>query len=234
MSSSPREFTFPTPSTTPAVQAPPPLKPNFHLLSFVLGLLVGLILVGGTLFLTRRADPPPIVLHPPPTPAPTASPLPTATPAPMTVFVNGAVQKPGLYSLPVDARVGDALARAGGLTAAANAALINQAEKLVDGAQIYIPVLNEETTAPQPPAGVSQPVISRAVTVDNAASNAPGGLINLNTASAEQLDSLPGIGRSKAEAIIAHRPYATIDDLDKVPGIGPSTINQLRALVTVQ
>ena len=232
MPSSSREFTFPAPSTAP--EPPPPVKPNFHLLSFIFGLLVSLILVGGTLLLTRHADPPPIVLHSPPTPAPTATPLPTATPAPMTVFVNGAVQKPGLYTVPVDARVGDALARAGGLTAAANAALINQAEKLVDGAQIYIPALNEETTDSQPRAGVSQPIISRALTIDNAVGSAPGGLINLNTASAEQLDSLPGIGRSKAEAIIAHRPYATVDDLDKVPGIGPSTINQLRALVPVQ
>lgn len=229
----PRETTLPSASTTPELQ-PTPLKPNFHLLSFMLGLLVGISLVGGTLLLTRRTDPPPIVLHPPPTPAPTATPLATATPAPMTVFVNGAVQKPGLYSLPADARVGDALAQAGGLTDNANAALINQAEKLVDGAQIFVPALNEQATTQQPHAGVSQPVVSRAATTNNPASNATGGVINLNTATAEQLDGLPGIGRSKAEAIIAHRPYASVDDLDKVPGIGPATINQLRALVTVQ
>ena len=59
-------------------------------------------------------------------------------------------------------------------------------------------------------------------------------MVNLNTATATDLETLPGIGPSKAAAIIANRPYSTVDDLDKVPGIGPSTLEQLRPLVTVQ
>ena len=65
-------------------------------------------------------------------------------------------------------------------------------------------------------------------------SGVSAGLINLNTAAATDLESLPGIGPSKAAAIIANRPYATVDELDKGPGIGPSTLEQLRPLVTVQ
>jgi len=162
------------------------------------------------------------------------TPLPTPTLVPITVFVSGAVQKPGLYTLPVDARVGDALTRAGGFTATANATLINQATKLQDGAQVHVPDTSEAASGQQPPAGVSGEAPTKAGSNVNLAGNSGGGLINLNTATVEQLDSLPGIGPSKAAAIVAHRPYATVDDLDKVPGIGPSTIDQFRALVTVQ
>lgn len=235
MAPSPHEFSL---SSTPAVRETPASfvagTPTFHFISYLLGLLTSLILVGGVLFLLRRPDPPPIVLHAPPTPAPTITPLPTPTVAPMMVFVSGAVQKPGLYTLPVDARVGDALARAGGFTATANAALINQATKLQDGAQVYVPEISEAVTSQQPPAGVSGEAPTKAVANSNVANAGGGAVVNLNTATVEQLDALPGIGPSKAAAIVANRPYATIDELDKVPGIGPSTIDQLRALVTVQ
>ncbi len=218
-----------------------PAAPTFHLVSYLIGLLTALILVGGSTFLLRRPDPAPIVLHAPPTAAPTATPLPTATLAPIIVFVSGAVQKPGTYALDAAARVGDALSAAGGLTLYANTALVNQAERIWDGAQIHVPKL--EATAPEtasiapvapeaaaPPAGLSGAANNPAP--GNSAATANGDLINLNNASAAQLETLPGIGASKAAAIIANRPYATVDELDRVPGIGTKTLDQLRPYIT--
>lgn len=212
---------------------PAPTTPSFHLVSYLIGLLTALILVGGSDLLLRRPDPAPIALHPPPTPAPTATPLPTATPAPIIVFVSGAVQKPGTYALDAAARVGDAIAAAGGLTLYANPALVNQAERLWDGAQIHVPKL--EASAPAapaaaPPVGLSGTASSAAIAPSTGVN--PGDLINLNSASAAQLETLPGIGASKAAAIIANRPYATVDDLDRVPGIGAKTLDQLRPYIT--
>jgi len=222
--SRPNEFTL----TNPA-----PATPSFHLVSYLIGLLTALILVGGSDLLLRRADPAPIALHPPPTPAPTATPLPTATAAPLIVFVSGAVQKPGTYALNGAARVGDAIAAAGGMTLYADPVLVNQAERIWDGAQIHVP--QQETSAPTapvaaPPAGLSGTASAPAVVPSTGANG--GALINLNQASAAQLETLPGIGASKAAAIIANRPYATVDELDRVPGIGAKTLEQLRPYVT--
>jgi competence protein ComEA len=206
-------------------------------MSYLLGSLTTLLIVGGGQFLLRRPDPPPIVLHPPPTAAPTATPGPTETPLPaptsasITVYVSGAVQQPGLYQLPGEARVGDALVAAGGMTADANAALVNQAEKLLDGAQVHVPNNSAEAQASmmQTESKVAAPAALNSTVTDTSS-----GRINVNTASLEELDSLPGIGPSKAQAIIDNRPYANLSDLERVPGIGPSTLAELRDLVTVQ
>ena len=232
----------PTPATDAArsaSDAPSKAAANatFHLFSFLLGLLCALVLVGGTLLLLRRPEPAPIVVQPPPTPAPTATPLPSPTPAPITVFVSGAVARPGLYEVSADARVGAALALAGGLTEEADAVIVNQAELLWDGAQIHVPYLAEAPSAlagmvvSSPPAGVSgsAPEAVRSSGVDLNA-----GLIDLNLATATELETLPGIGPSKAAAILANRPYATVDDLTRVPGIGEKTVEQLRAYVAVR
>ena len=209
---------------------------GFHLFSYLLGLITALTLVGGALFLLRRPEPPPIALQAPPTAAPTVTPSPTPEPGPITVFVSGAVQQPGLYVLAADARVGDAITAAGGLTDDANGALVNQAEPIWDGAQVHVPAAAADAapgTAPvsvmaaAPVAGVSG--ASRAPDLGNLAT---AGLINLNSASAGELETLPGIGPSKAAAIIDNRPYASVDELERVPGIGAKTLDQLRALVT--
>ncbi|MCC6167234.1 MAG: ComEA family DNA-binding protein [Caldilineaceae bacterium] len=196
------------------------------------GLLAGLLLSGGALLVWDRPSPPPIAIQLPPTALPALDPLLPApaspTPAPVVVHVAGAVRQPGVYTLPAGARVVNALEAAGGLSPDADAVAVNQAEALWDGAQVYVPRLADGATPPV--IGVSGE--SRAATVALPESGA--GLINVNSATAEELETLPGIGPSKAQAIIANRPYASVDDLDRVPGIGPATLEQLRPLVTVQ
>jgi competence protein ComEA len=218
---------------------------GLHLFSFLLGALMATIFIGGSLFLLRRPDPPPIVLQPPPTPLPTDTPAPTATPAPITVFVSGAVSFPGLYLLAADARVGDAIESAGGLTQDADAVIVNQAEKLWDGAQVHVPAVASPGIPPtdgaaddagprlsEPPAGVSGPANG------TIAESGPGTLTNqgvdINSGSLAELETLPGIGPSKAQAILDNRPFAAIDELARVPGIGAKTVEQLRDLVIVK
>ena len=232
----------PTPLQT-HVQQPQPTPLAAALRYMGLVFLMGAILAGALLWLLRRPEPPPIVLHPPPTPAPTPTPMPTATASPMFVFVSGGVRNPGMYELPEGARVGDALARAGGLLADADPALVNQAEMLFDGAQIHVPLPPSPTaagasttlpTVPQPSPGLSDQAPSTGG-ASSGSRNAPaGGLINVNTATAEELTALPGIGPSKAAAIIADRPYDSIEDLERVPGIGARTVETLAPLVKVR
>lgn len=209
---------------------------RFHLYSYVLGLLTALILVGGSVYLLRRAEPPPVAIQPPPSPTPLPTATPVPTPGPITVFLSGAVQQPGLFVLPPTARIGDAIAAAGGLLSAANPALVNQAERLYDGAQVHIP---EEDAGPVL-AAAPAPGLSGLLPTPTPAGaggdpgTAPGPLIDLNLATQAELDSLPGVGASRAAAIIANRPYASVDDLERVPGFGASTIERLRPLVVVQ
>ena len=212
-------------------------------LGFLFGFLLCAILAGGLMWLLRRPAPPPIVLHPPPTAAPTPTPPPTPTPGPLFVFVTGGVRNPGLVELSAGARVGDALAKAGGLLAGADPALVNQAELVFDGAQIHVPLPQPQTgvdaSTTLPAANQPAPGLSGEAPPPTAASsghaNAPAsGLVNINTASADELTALPGIGPSKAAAIIADRPYDSIGDLERVPGIGARTVETLTPLVTTE
>jgi len=251
-----RFYALPAAAEAVAKSAPPATQ-RFHLISYLIGLLTALLLVGGMDLLLRHPDPPAIVLQSPPTSIPTTTPEPTATALPMVIFVSGAVQQPGMYALDHNARVGDALVAAGGLTLQANVPLVNQAERLWDGAQVHVPFVappstGAETgalgeTAPAAPAVVQsavQPTAVVPVAGISGSTSAPigqsivpqanGNLININRASPSELEALPGIGTSKAAAIVANRPYGTIDDLERVPGIGPKTVAQLRPLVTVE
>lgn len=219
---------------------------RFHLLSYLTGLLTALLLVGGILLLLRRPEPQPIALQPPPTAAPTATITPTPTPAPIVIFVSGAVQKPGMYTMTSEARVGDALRAAGGLTLQANVALVNQAERLWDGAQVHVPQVTAVTSTDGSNNGGDTPQAleaqAPAVGLSTSSIEPNGrsglslhgaGLISINSASPAELETLPGIGAAKAAAIVANRPYTTIEDLERVPGIGAKTVEQLRPLVTV-
>ncbi len=204
-------------------------------LPYLLGLLTAFTLSGLGVFVLRQPEPPPIQLMAPPSPAPTATAAPTPTPGPLVVYVTGAVVAPGTFTLAPGARVVDAIMAAGGLRSDAEGALINQAERLFDGAQVHVPAANA-AIATAPVAGLSgrlptpTPETRTGMTVDVAA----GALIDLNTATQAELETLPGIGASKAQGIIANRPYAAVDDLERVPGIGAATIDRLRPLVMVQ
>ena len=206
-------------------------------LGFLVGFLLCAILTGALMWQLQRPTPPPIVLHSLPTPVPTETPAPTATPGPLVVFVSGGVHSPGMYEVPAGARVGDALARAGGLVADADPALVNQAEPLFDGAQVHVPLpqspgAEAASTSGAPSTGLSgQSSAAAAGASPNASS---GGLINVNTASLELLETLPGIGPAKAAAIIAERPFDTVEELERVSGIGPKTLATIAPLVKVR
>ena len=211
-------------------------------LGFLMGFLLCAILAGALMWQLQRPTPPPIVLHALPTPAPTETPAPTATPGPLVVFVSGGVHSPGMYEVPAGARVGDALARAGGLVADADPALVNQAELLFDGAQVHVPLpqspraeaasTSGALSTEAPSTGLSGQSSAGAAVASPTASS--GGLINVNTASLASLETLPGIGPVKAAAIIAERPFGTVEELERVPGIGPKTMEAIAPLVKVR
>lgn len=187
--------------------------------------------------LIMAAEPQPIVLHSPLQPPPTATPVPTATPAPITIFISGAVRTIGVYNLPVDSRIEDAIVRAGGLLPQADPERVNRAMKLFDGAQIHIPfraVDSEQSRVleiPPPTIGLSGG--ADAVAAAESASEATG-KIDINRASQSAIETLPGIGTSKAQEIIAGRPYSSVDDLERISGIGAKTVDALREFITVE
>ena len=148
----------------------------------------------------------------------------------VVVHVVGAVPAPGVQRLPVGSRVVDAVEAAGGATGDADLARINLAAALVDGQQVYVLRVGEE--APLPPSGSGAGMAGSPTGGDEA-----GGLVDINRASAAELEELPGVGPATAEAIIAHReqsgPFASVDDLIDVRGIGDAKLEQIRPQATV-
>ena len=132
------------------------------------------------------------------------------------IYVCGEVNAPGVYALPDGSRIFEALALAGGLTEEADTAVINQAESVTDGMMIRIPGEGEAVAEAEEPSD---------------------GRINLNTATAEQLMTLPGIGSSKAESIIAYREehgaFRDITELMQIPGIKEGVFSKLKEKVKV-
>ena len=143
------------------------------------------------------------------------------------VDIKGAVQKPGVYQLPKDARVKDALAQAGGATKEADLRQLNLASKLQDEMAVYIPAAGEEI----PP---SSPVSS--ISSSGTSNDQP--LVNINTANTDELQTLNGIGPSKASAIVSYREenglFQTVEDLGQVSGIGEKSLEKIKAQITVQ
>lgn len=171
-----------------------------------------LLAVGGCGLLGARAQPPAPIVE-----APTASPDPTPTPM-VVVDVQGAVARPGVYRLPANARVADALAAAGGLVPEADPAALNRAATLRDGVRIYASVRGELA-----PAGSLGTEAER--------------LVNVNHASAQELAALPGIGPSTAERIVRARekaPFRAVEELQTRGFVGSRVLSDIRELVTVR
>lgn len=136
----------------------------------------------------------------------------TATPGMLTVYVSGAVATPGVYILPAGSRVDAAVQAAGGFLPGAEQESINLANLLEDGQQIDVPGI-----------------------VDTSHVNA--GRVNINTATAAELDTLPGIGPTTAQSIVDYRlqngPFQAIQDIQNVPGIGPATYDGIKDYITL-
>jgi len=138
--------------------------------------------------------------------------LPTATPGLLTVYVSGAVATPGVYTLPEGSRVEAAVSAAGGMLPGAETNNINLAMLVVDGQQVNVPGI-----------------------VDTSHVNA--GRVNINTATLDELDNLPGIGPTAAQAILDYRlehgPFQVIQEIQNVPGIGPATFAVIQNYISV-
>ncbi|MGZ8694728.1 MAG: helix-hairpin-helix domain-containing protein [Gaiellaceae bacterium] len=135
----------------------------------------------------------------------------------LVVHVVGAVRRPGLYHFADDSRVADAVRRAGGATRRGDLSQINLAAPMADGLQVVVPRRGPGNT------------------VSPASGEATTGPVHLNTATLEQLDTLPGVGPVTAQKILDYRTenggFASVDDLDAVSGIGPARLESLRELV---
>jgi competence protein ComEA len=183
------------------------------------------IIAGAALLLSTRPTPIQITINPPAptatlTPEPTVTP--TETPAPILVYVTGAVLKPqSSLSLPAGSRVSDALEAAGGVTDDADLTRVNPTGVLHDGDQIHVPSLADaaasatEEPLPTPSGGV---------------------IIYINTATLEELQTLPGVGEALAQRIIDYREangaFTGLADLDEVSGIGEAMLAKLEPLIS--
>ncbi len=182
-------------------------KSWWWLASFI---IVGLLFGVGIIFLiTRPPRGEPIILLPPP------------TQSPIMVYVSGEVGNAGLYALPLGSRVNDAIQAAGGFTANANTKALNLAKLLEDGEQIEVPE-----------------VFSTGSTENGTKSFSPlSTLVNINTATFEQLEALPDIGPKTAQNIIdfrnANGPFNKIEDIQDVPDIGPMTFEKIKDMITI-
>jgi len=147
------------------------------------------------------------------------------------VHVAGAVRRPGVYRLPAGARVQEAVRRAGGARRGANVNGINLAAKVVDGQQVVVPS-RTPSGSDGPAAAAGAPAEGSGPAGPAAAGVAPGPPISLNNATAEQLDTLDGVGPATAQKIIAwrtqHGGFRSVADLGQVPGIGPKKLAALR------
>lgn len=157
--------------------------------------------------------------------------------AQLVVHVAGAVAAPGVVRLPQGSRVVDAVAAAGGLRPDAEPDRVNLAAPLTDGERVVVPILGQPDPVELPGAVAPSPASGGSAAADAGATGALGQPVDLNTATVEQLDTLPGVGPATASAILDHRtsegPFRSVDELIEVRGIGEAKLEALRDLVTV-
>jgi competence protein ComEA len=148
---------------------------------------------------------------------------PAPTEKPVIVYITGAFPRPGVYALPQNARVQDAISAAGGFLAEAEKSQINLAALLEDGEKLDIPYIEGAS----PVLGTPVPEVVTSTTE----------LVNINTASIDELDTLPGVGPTTAQAIIDYReengPFINTEDIINVPGIGPVSYERMQDRITV-
>jgi competence protein ComEA len=186
-------------------------------------LALTLVILGGAWLLRPRPDPIVVI-----TPEPTLPPTPTLTPTPalLRVYVSGAVAQPDVYVLARGALVKDALAAAGGPAVDADLARINLAVELGDQQHVHVP-RQGETPVPMPTSATA-----------STESDAPAALLDINSATAQELEALPNIGPAIAARIVAYReefgPFETVQDLTDVSGIGPATLAKIEDRITVR
>jgi competence protein ComEA len=208
-----------------------------NVLYVLLGVMAGFVLAGVLVFVSRAPAGEPIMLQPAP------------TKAPLAVHVIGAVPRPGLYEFAEGVRVQDAIDAAGGLLAEANVDALNLAALLEDGQQLVIPyqdgreissegdtvdLPSSESDVPSPDGSSSDPSSSET----GSSADIPNvELVNINTATLEELNALPSIGPTTAQKIIDYRTengdFSTIEDIMNVSGIGPATFEDIKDLITV-
>ena len=191
-----------------------------NVLYVLLGVMAGFVLAGVLVFVSRAPAGNPILLQAAPTEAPIA------------VHVIGAVARPGLYEFPSGARLQDAIDAAGCILSEANGDSLNLAALLQDGQQVNIPY--QAGSQPVIPSGLDLP--SSNTPTPQADPNVD--LVNINTATKEELDTLPGIGPTTAQKIIDYRtengPFTTLESIMNVSGIGPSTFEDIKNLITIE
>lgn len=218
--------------------------PNFNRNQLIAAVVIVMLALAGTGVLVYRsmsAESGSVKLIQPTSPDANSTHQPTEEPQKLCVYVAGKVKSPGVYDLPPGSRVNDAIKAAGGALGSADLENINLAEKLTDGEQVYI--------APRgkvPPPAMSG-VRGGSALVSSATSRSgeshersgptkltkPGqGTVNINSASLEELQRLPGIGPAMAQRIIDYRTqngrFKSVDELEEVRGIGPTKLDKLR------
>jgi competence protein ComEA len=202
----------------------------------IIFILLSLLAIGGaTVFYLQQPAEAPIEIIPVETVALiTTTPSPSPTPSPVRIYITGAIANSDVYFLPQGSIIKDAILSAGGFTPDADRERINQALELQDQQHIHIPRIGEEDAPPPVQNGSSDVVMNSS----NGATAATGNLINLNTATLEQLDSLPGIGPAIAQRIIDYREsfggFTAIEEITQVSGIGEATLAKIKGSISVE